>query len=213
MSLYKKPGKASEAHLKDRDFTLIIDKSGSMRTSDTPSGQRWKYAQESTVAIAHKMAEFDPDGLTLYMFNSSFKRHDNVKPEAVENVWKEHEPNGSTNLAAVLKDALDNYFDRKAKGTAQANGEIITVVTDGVPDSQEEVARIIVAATKKMDRDEELGILFLQIGKDQQASEFLRKLDDDLEKEGAKFDIVDAKTIDDIGNMTLSDVLLGAIND
>lgn len=206
-------GQATEANLKDRDYTVIIDKSGSMQTNDTPAGSRWKGAFETTLGLAHKCAQFDPDGLTLYMFSTNFRRHENVKPEAVENVWKEHDPMGSTNLAAVLQDSLGNYFDRKGRGDTKPNGETICVITDGVPDNEGAVAKVIVDATKKMQDPKELGILFLQIGQDQGATEFLTRLDDDLQKEGAKFDIVDAKTTAQIGDTPLVQVLLDALND
>jgi len=55
--------------LKNRDYYVVIDKSGSMEESDTPSGQtRWEYCQESTQAIARKLNEFDPDGITVVTF-------------------------------------------------------------------------------------------------------------------------------------------------
>jgi len=204
----------NEAALKDRDYTVIIDKSGSMHVTDTPQGSRWKSAFETTLGFAHKMATLDPDGLTLYLFNNMFKRHDNVKPDAIQNVWDEHNPSGSTNLAAVLKDSLDNFFYRKERNEIKANGEIILVVTDGVPDDEKLVQDHIVAATKKMTNEKELGILFLQVGQDPTATQYLQKLDDDLvAKAGAKWDIVDTKTYEQIGNMSLTQVLLDAIND
>jgi len=71
-----------------------------------------------------------------------------------------------------------------------------------------------VAATKKMTNEKELGILFLQVGQDPTATQYLQKLDDDLvAKAGAKWDIVDTKTYEQIGNMSLTQVLLDAIND
>jgi hypothetical protein len=49
--------------------TLIIDKSGSMATPDQKGGRsRWVAAQESTLALASKCEQFDPDGITIYLF-------------------------------------------------------------------------------------------------------------------------------------------------
>ena len=45
------------------------------------------------------------------------------------------------------------------------------------------------------------------------ASRFLKALDDELQCAGAKFDICDTITIDDMADMTLAEVLLNAIND
>jgi hypothetical protein len=65
--------------LDKRDYTLIIDKSGSMGTTDMPGGRsRWDAMQEATVAVARRCEQFDPDGITVYLFASRFKRYDNV---------------------------------------------------------------------------------------------------------------------------------------
>lgn len=51
--------------IENRDYTLIVDKSGSMSTADQPGGKtRWSAAQESTLALARKCEQFDPDGIT-----------------------------------------------------------------------------------------------------------------------------------------------------
>lgn len=55
--------------LMNRDYVLVIDKSGSMSETDCPAGKsRWDYAKESTLAISQKLAEFDPDGISIYTF-------------------------------------------------------------------------------------------------------------------------------------------------
>jgi uncharacterized protein with von Willebrand factor type A (vWA) domain len=198
----------------NRDYTLIIDKSGSMSTADRSDGKtRWDTAQESTLALARKCEEFDPDGITIYLFSSRFRRYDNVTADKVTQIYQENEPMGRTDLAAVLQDALDNYFQRKSSGQTKPNGETIFVITDGEPDDRKAVMRSIVEATQKIDRDEELAISLIQVGNDKTATQFLKALDDRLESAGAKFDIVDTITMDDMEDMTLSEVLLNAIID
>lgn len=50
--------------LKNRDYYLLIDKSGSMAEKDCPGGKsRWDYCKESTLAISKKLDEYDPDGI------------------------------------------------------------------------------------------------------------------------------------------------------
>jgi uncharacterized protein with von Willebrand factor type A (vWA) domain len=200
--------------LQNRDYTLIIDKSGSMSIPDQRGGRtRWEEAQESTVAVARKCEQFDPDGITLYLFSGRFTRYDNVTSSAVAQIFMENEPMGRTDLAGVLEDAVNNYFHRKAQGQTKSEGETILVVTDGEPDDRKAVIRVIVEASRKMDRDEELAISLIQVGNDAQASRFLKALDDELEGVGAKFDIVDTVTLDQMENMTLAEMLLSAIAD
>jgi len=200
--------------LEQRDYTLIIDKSGSMSIRDQlGSKSRWDIMQESTLALASKCEEFDPDGLTVYLFSGRFKRYENVTVSKVAQIFKENEPSGRTDLANVLQDATNNYFQRKAAGQTKANGETILVVTDGEPDDRKAVMKVIIEASRRMDRDEELAISFVQVGTDSQATKFLKILDDELQGVGAKFDIVDTVTMDDMEDMTLTEVLLNAITD
>ena len=200
--------------LENRDYTLIIDKSGSMATPDQKGGRsRWVAAQESTLALASKCEQFDPDGITIYLFSGRFKRYENVTASKVTQIFRENDPSGSTDLAAVLKHATDNYFERKAARQTKANGETILVVTDGEPDDRKAVMKVIIEASRRMDRDEELAISFIQVGTDSQATKFLKILDDELQGAGAKFDICDTITIDDMEDYSLSEILLNAIND
>jgi hypothetical protein len=200
--------------LENRDYTLIIDKSGSMATKDKPGGSsRWQIMQESTLALASKCEEFDPDGMTIYLFSGKFKRYDNVTAAKVATIFQENDPSGRTDLATVLGDAVNNYFQRKAAGQVPANGEIILVVTDGEPDDRKAVMQVILDASQKLDRDEELAISFIQVGTDEAATKFLKILDDDLGRAGAKFDIVDTITMNDMEDLTLKEVLLSAISD
>ena len=200
--------------LDNRDYTLIIDKSGSMATPDQKGSKtRWVTAQESTFALASKCEQFDPDGITLYVFSGRFKRYENVTASKVIQIFQENDPSGTTDLAGVLKHALDNYFQRKSSGQTKPNGETILVITDGEPDDRKAVMKVIIEASRQMDRDEELAISFIQVGKDAQATRFLKVLDDELQSAGAKFDICDTITMDDMEDMSLSEVLLNAIND
>lgn len=200
--------------MKDRDYTLIIDRSGSMSTPDQSGGRtRWAAAQESTLALARKCEQFDPDGITVYVFAGRFKRYDDVTSGKVEQIFVENDPNGTTNLASVLQDATNQYFQRKAAGKTKPAGETILVITDGEPDDRRAVMEVIISATRNMERDEELAISFIQVGNDPAATKFLTALDDQLEGVGAKFDICDTVTIQDMEDMSLTDVLLNAIAD
>lgn len=200
--------------MEDRDYTLIIDKSGSMCTGDQPGGRsRWEAAQESTLALARKCEQFDPDGITVYVFSGRYRRYENVTSDKVTQIFQENEPMGRTDLAGVLQDALDNYFGRKAAGETKPNGETILVVTDGEPDDRKAVMRIIIEASRKMQTDEELAISLIQVGQDKMATQFLKALDDQLQSAGAQFDIVDTITIDDMEDLTLAEVLLKAVQD
>ncbi|NES97409.1 MAG: VWA domain-containing protein [Desertifilum sp. SIO1I2] len=199
--------------MEDRDYTLIIDKSNSMSVPDRNGKSRWQAAQESTLAVARKCEELDPDGITVYLFAGRFRRYDNVTATKVEQIFQENSPSGGSMLAAVLEDALNHYFQRKAAGQTKPNGETFLVITDGTPDDRKAVMELIIDASGRIDRDEELAISFIQVGTDPEATKFLKALDDQMESVGAKFDIVDTVTMNDMQGMNLTDVLINAITD
>lgn len=199
--------------LNDRDFVFVVDRSGSMGTADQKGGlTRWQAAAEGATALARKAVAYDPDGLVVYTFAGKHRRYVNVNDAAeVARIFEEEEPNGSTNLDGVLSAIFSDYLDRKRTGETKPNGEIAVIVTDGAPDDRSAVKKEIINFSQRLDRDEEYGLLFLQIGTDPAARKFLKELDDDLK--GAKFDIVDTLTMDELGDKTLTEALAGAISD
>jgi hypothetical protein len=199
--------------LDKRDYTLIIDKSGSMSNIDRGTTKsRWEIVKESTLALARKCDQLDPDGITVYLFSGKFKRFDNVSAAKVEQIFQENDPMGGTNLSSVLQDAINQFFQRK-KASQSKVGETILVITDGEPDDRRSVFEIIIEATRRLSSDEELAISFIQVGSDTSATDFLKSLDDKLQSIGANYDIVDTITLSDMEDMTLTEVLLSAIND
>lgn len=200
--------------LNARDYTLMIDKSGSMSQVESVDGKtRWQIMQEATLALSQKCEEFDPDGITVYVFSGRFRRYDNVTSDQVQQIFQENTPSGHTQLAAVLEDGFHNYFARKVAGLAQPNGETFLVVTDGTIRDRNAVIRAIINASQQLDRDEEMAISFIQVGKDPDAAQYLKWLDDELQEVGAKFDIVDTVPLEKMETMTLTQVLLNAIID
>ena len=111
----------------------------------------------------------------------------------------------------VLKTVFDAYFAKKAAGTAKTVTCI--VFTDGEPTDRKAVEKVIVDAANKIDADEELAVTFIQVGDDADARDFLQYLDNDLEKAGAKFDIVDTRNEAEMENMTMADILVAAVED
>jgi hypothetical protein len=200
--------------LENRDYTLIIDKSASMSTPDkTNSTSRWLALQESTFALATKCEQFDPDGITIYLFAKEFQRYDHVTSAKVKQIFTENIPEDTTNLAGVLQDAINNYFQRKANNQTKPAGEVILVVTDGIQDDRQAVYEIIINTTQRLDNPHELRISLIQVGADTKATKFLHALDDSLQSVGAKFDICDTITLEELEEMSLTDVLIKAITD
>ena len=90
------------------------------------------------------------------------------------------------------------------------------VLTDGEPNGgakgQTEVGNIIKEAADKVDSADEIGVTFIQVGKDEGATKFLKWLDDDLvATAGVKHDIVDTVKAIDTEGKPLIDVFINAL--
>jgi len=176
-----------------------MDMSGSMW------GSRWTEAKQAVMKIAPFACQADADGITLYLFNHTHKKFTNITTaEAVQGIFRNEDPDGSTNLQGVLHAAFGECFESK-------KGSTILVVTDGQPNDETAVKKEIIAASQSIERDEDLSVSFIQIGDDSSATRFLKGLDDNLKD--AKFDIVDTVSFADLNNMTFEQLIDLSIKD
>eukprot|EP00696_Hemimastix_kukwesjijk_P018473 gnl/Hemi2/7368_TR2509_c0_g1_i1.p1 gnl/Hemi2/7368_TR2509_c0_g1~~gnl/Hemi2/7368_TR2509_c0_g1_i1.p1 ORF type:complete len:303 (-),score=59.72 gnl/Hemi2/7368_TR2509_c0_g1_i1:88-996(-) len=193
-------------HNLDRDYTLIVDKSGSMA-----GGGRWNQAKDAVGFLAPHITKNDQDGVTVIFFSSKpFKKYVNVKEKTqVIQLFMNENPGGGTDLAGVLEQVLEFHFSQPPP----IKHETILVITDGEPNDKQAVMNVIVQYTNKMQKDEEISISFIQVGDDPLAGHFLRSLDNDLKSKGAKFDIVDKLSHTEMKGMTFTDLIAKSIND
>jgi Mg-chelatase subunit ChlD len=190
---------ANTAVLSEYDFIVVIDKSGSMAdpVKAGSSVTRWEAVQESAMTLVRDVEKFDSDGLGLVLFSGSGI----VSLDGVAS----NSPRGSTPLAEALTAAL------KLAGKSDKK-DFIVVFTDGVPDDKDAAAKVIINQANSQETDDACTILFIQVGDDAGAGAYLKKLDDDLS--GAKFDIVDAKTMAEADQFaTTAELIVHAIND
>jgi Mg-chelatase subunit ChlD len=192
--------------LSDYDFVIAIDASGSMG-EPMPNGKtRWESVQETALSFARDIEKIDSDGIDIVIFGgANIDSHTGVTADKVKDVFATRSPRGGTPLAGALVECLNlaGKSDKK---------DFVIVFTDGVPDDKAAAANVIVNASNKLETDDELTFLFVQVGDDASATKYLQSLDDDLT--GAKFDIVDAKTMAEAEAFaTTVDMIIAAIND
>lgn len=192
----------ADTRLENRDYTVIVAKTAVGGGIVPPRFEdRWRDARAAIVTLAQTCEQFDPDGITIYIsskdnLDGSFKQYKQVSPDQIEDIFQTNYPPETLNLLEGLQVALDGYFERKATNQTKPNGEMIIVLIDGEPSDRMEIVKTIVQATEKMERDEELGIGFVQVGGDVIAKGFLTSLDQDLRSRAkAKFDIVYTQTL------------------
>lgn len=198
---------ADEAKLSEYDFIVLVDASGSMSTEDCPGGRsRWAYMQETLGSFARDVCKLDSDGIGLVLFGgANIDKHDGVTADKLAGIFATRQPRGSTPLAEALSTGLQ-------LAGKSAKKDFLMVFTDGTPDDPVRVAEVIRNQANSQKTDDECTILFVQVGKDAEATRYLKQLDDNLT--GAKFDIVDAKTIEEAERFPSTTALVvHAIND
>lgn len=192
--------------LTEYDFVVVVDASGSMGEEDMPGNKsRWDYMQETALSFVRDIEKLDSDGIDVVTFGgANIMANTGVTSKNVKDVFAQRSPRGGTPLAEALTAALElaGKSDKK---------DFIIVFTDGVPDDKAAAAKVIVNAANQQETDDALTILFVQVGRDASATAYLKSLDDDLT--GAKFDIVDAKTMAEAEAFaTTTDLILAAID-
>ncbi|USR93015.1 hypothetical protein NEA10_09970 [Phormidium yuhuli AB48] len=200
--------------IQNRNYTLIVDRSSNMSIID-PTHQitLQSILEDATLAVATHCEHLDFKGINLYFYNNSFEYCDRITTERIPALFRQHPPSHQPHLAPVLRDAFNRYFQHRRYGETKANGEIIFVLIGTMPLDPDDVKQTIITASKRLYREDELGVLLLQVGTDLELQSFLISLDNELQNLGAKFDICDAVTFDTINRATLSEVLLAAITD
>ncbi len=208
----------SLALLRDRDYTVILARTYPPYPAPPPKDY-WQTAYQSVLTLVRHCEALDPDGITLYVSrrgdegDCSFQRYDHVHSDRLYALIEENYPPSEMRLAMVIPEVLEHYFQRKALGQTKANGEIVLVILDGEPSDRLAISRAIIQATHRLDRDEELGLGFLQIGQDPIAQGFLQALDDHLKENGAKFDIVHTQVLDTLAPECLLQFLVEILSD
>ena len=167
------------------DYTILIDASGSMANTDGKAATRFERAKESVIGLVSELGAVDEDGIDVITFGGESIIHTGgVKtPADVPNAF-ERRVAGSTPTA----EALARAFEIAGKSDKP---DFVIVITDGEPNNRQAVKDVLIKQANSQNADGDLTVLFIQIGDDASAANFLAELDDGL---NAKFDIVDTMT-------------------
>lgn len=185
------------------DFIFLLDVSGSMAATDTPTGQsRYDFAKEKALSFCNEAAKIDTDGISIFRFGHQITKFSDITPDKIESAFNGGPTEMATETAKAIQAAWDEHVERKNEQT------FVLIVTDGEPTSRDAVKKVIIDITHKVKDEREFNISFLQVGNDPKVAAFLSAIDDDLK--GAKYDIVDCKRLEEV---TFMAAVAGAMND
>lgn len=198
-----------------RDIYVIVDSSASMASQDTSDAQRrryWHIARDAVMNhIVPKAVQYDSDGITLYFFDSKFTVYNSVNnANKVSELFQQYQPTGGTALHKVLHDAFTRHFTQTHDPRKPAT---LLIITDGAPDSKEAAEQELIQAAMNIKADYELSIMFVQIGPDPGATQFLQYLDDQMSHKTGGRDIVDVVKSWEMKGLTFEELIAKSIAD
>lgn len=174
------------------DIIILVDDSPSMV-------DHWRETRDALVGVVEKCVKYDKDGIDLWFLNDPtvLKNVDNAG--TIQEAFDSIEPSGSTPTAYQVDEILRPYIERLedakiAKGP-RVKPVLLLILTDGRADDAEMVKEEIIEFAQRLDDIRappyQLGISFIQVGNDPDASAFLKELDDDLKESAGVRDMCD----------------------
>jgi VWA domain-containing protein len=186
---------------------LGFDNSASMQTRDGNTSRMQK-AKELAGPVIQKACQLDPNGPDVYSFGGKVNYLGNITADQATlklNALAADEY--STKLGEFLMEAF-----RRARGMiAEGDNVLVLVFTDGAASDRAVVKREIINMSNSLADDSQCTLEIIYFGNE--AANYLRELDDDLQNQGAKFDIVDATPIEEALQLDVEQLLDKAFND
>ncbi|GJJ07362.1 hypothetical protein Clacol_001564 [Clathrus columnatus] len=192
------------------DTVIIVDDSSSME------GPLWFEAKDALAGIAALAARYDTNGIDLYFLNSPTVGTNLKSAAEVERIFDAVRPDGITPTGERLEELLLDYLCRYEDSMPKPKPVNFVILTDGAPSDDPE--SVIVTAAKRLDALNasltQIGIQFVQIGADPEATEALQQMDNDLSTKYNIRDMVDTTlyTGQAMNPELLGKILLGGIN-
>ncbi|KNF02329.1 hypothetical protein PSTG_04532 [Puccinia striiformis f. sp. tritici PST-78] len=179
------------AMLSRYDTVILVDDSGSMEMF-------WDETRDALIGVVEKAIQYDSDGIDLFFFNDPSNAINCNSPDQVRRVFRNVLPRRSTPTAASIKRVLDPYLTllhQSKNGGPTIKPMNLIVLTDGEPDRGQDPEQVIVEIGRYLDSNRfplnQLGISFVQIGNDSDATRHLIALDDGLKAKHKIRDFVD----------------------
>jgi uncharacterized protein YegL len=176
--------KTDQQLLAQYSIIMLIDSSASMQTVDCPGNvSRWQWCKDHVPDLYAADKRNFQNNISIVTFDSNYRSHRNCTNTDLPRIFQNTEPTGETYMAPALAEAFSLVHRQLSNGTPA----IISVVSDGRPSDAEKLKSTIINEVNNLSKPELLSIVFIEVGSPEK---YLKELDTELTKLGAKWDVV-----------------------
>lgn len=175
--------KTDAERLAQHAMVMLIDSSASMQTADCPGNvTRWQWCKDHVKEL-YAADKGRAQNISFITFDSNFRSHRNSLMSELPNIFQDTEPAGETYMAPAVAEAFSLVRNQLSYGQPA----IVTIVSDGRPSDAERLKSTIISQVNSLAKPELLSIVFIEVGTPEK---YLKELDSELTKQGAKADVV-----------------------
>ena len=200
--------------LRDVKVVILMDRSKSM--AETHAGvpgdiSKWMWCKEQIDNVYLATDRLVEGGFDIHLFSDRVDTRTGVTLFELRQVFDNARPSGDRkNIGAPLNSVLNDYFSRR---TEKSKPCIVLVITDGTENIGPPLQEVLIDASKKMKRQGEVIVTFLQIGESITAEELFDDLERNLVAKGASYNMVIYKPFAELRNRGVLYELLTALKE
>lgn len=197
--------------LRDIKVVILLDRSKSME--DMHAGvpgdiSKWMWCKEQIDNVYLATDRVLEGGFDIHLFSDRVETKTGVTLFDLRQVFDGARPRGEhKDIGTPLQGVLQDYFSRRK---AKSKPCIVVVITDGIENIGPPLQEVLIEASKKMTRQGEVIVTFLQVGESITAEELFDDLDRNLVAKGAKYHMVEYKPFAELRNRGVLHELLQA---
>ncbi|MBX9686165.1 MAG: hypothetical protein K2X27_05655 [Candidatus Obscuribacterales bacterium] len=200
--------------LRDVKVVIMLDRSLSM--AETHAGvpgdlSKWTWCKEQIDNLYLATDRVLDEGFDIVLFNDRTEGRQAVTLFDLRQVFDSIKPQGEhKNIATPLNAVLSDYLSRR---NLKSKPCIVLVITDGIENIGPPLQDVLIEASKKLTRQGELLVTFMQVGQSISGEELFEDLDRNLVAKGAKFKMADYITFAELRNRGVLPELLNCLKD
>ena len=187
--------------LQDVHVVILVDRSlsmGDMHAGVPGDLSKWMWTKEQVDNLFLATDRVLEGGFDIYAFNDRVEGRTGVTLWDLRQVFDRLKPAGEhKNIALPLQNVLDDYFSRRKPDSKPC---LVVVLSDGIENTGTPLQEVLIEASKKMNRQGEIIVDFLQIGESIGGEELFDDLEQNLVAKGARYNMVVYKPFSELRN-------------